>query len=178
MPWRSHKAAAAQRRHFVVFDVAASRCALPRAEVRELLPLPRLSRPPGLPKAVAGFLNLAGAAVPVVDAARLLGLASADDEVEPGLYQHLILIRRGPGPDVALLVDRVVDVISIAPERLTPISDADTLNGCVAGEIDTGGGPIHVISGERLFLEEERQALADFAKSAAERLRDWAAPHP
>ncbi len=76
---------------------------LPRSAVREILPLPRLWRPPGAPGALAGFLNLAGHAVPVVDLAILFGLGQPVTGRQ-ALYRHLVLLQ-GDHP-LALLVDR------------------------------------------------------------------------
>ena len=42
----------------IVFDVCGTACALHRSAAREFLPLPRLWRPPALPRPVAGFFNL------------------------------------------------------------------------------------------------------------------------
>ncbi|MBL6455721.1 chemotaxis protein CheW [Belnapia sp. T6] len=156
----------------VVFTLAGLRCAIRHADVRELLPLPRLWRAPTQPAPVAGFLNLAGEAVPVLDLARLFGLPDGEDDPGAGLYRHLILLRATP---VALLVTRVQDLVSFAPERLRPVADKATLNGCVEAEFELAGGFVHLIAVDRLLLEEERQALLGLRAAAEARLEGWRA---
>ncbi len=82
---------------YLLVAIAGTECALPRGAVREILPLPRLWRPPGAPGALAGFLNLAGSAVPVVDLAVLFGLGQPGTAIaatnRAALYRHLILLR-------------------------------------------------------------------------------------
>lgn len=65
------------------------------------------------PPAVMGFVNLAGAVVPVVNARRLFGLPERDIE----LTDRLIVVRTSMRP-VALLVDHVMGVVERSPESL------------------------------------------------------------
>ncbi|WP_342636507.1 chemotaxis protein CheW [Methylobacterium nonmethylotrophicum] len=153
-------------------DVAGTPCALPREAVREVLPLPRLWRPPGAPAALAGFLNLAGSAVPVLDLAVLFGLGRPV-AARQALYRHLVLVH-GATPQ-ALMVDRAADVVRVAPDQVRPVADAATLNGCVAAEIRLGEGLVHGLSVDRILLAEERVRLAAQTRDAQARLAEWAA---
>lgn len=161
--------------HYVVMRLGSRRCALPRAAVRELLPLPRLWRPPGLPRPLAGFLNLAGEAVPVLDLPRLFGLATAA-EAEDALYRHLVLVGGEGQPPLALLVDRVLDMLRIPAERLRPVPPEATLNGCAVAEIETPEGFIHLLAADRILLAQEEAALAALREGAQARLADWGNP--
>jgi len=58
----------------LVFHLSGQAYGLPLAEVAEVVPMALLSRAPGLPPLLAGFLNLAGTAVPVLRTDRLFGL--------------------------------------------------------------------------------------------------------
>ncbi|GJD52278.1 Chemotaxis protein CheW [Methylobacterium crusticola] len=156
---------------YLLVDVAGTACALSREAVRELLPLPRLWRPPGAPAALAGFLNLAGAAVPALDLAALFGLAPAS--ARDGLYRHLVLLR-GEAP-VALLVDRVDDLVRVDPAQVRPVPEGATLNGCVAEEIRLGERLVHGLSPARILLAEERGRLDAATREAQRRLAEWAA---
>ncbi|GGE41589.1 hypothetical protein GCM10007276_18700 [Agaricicola taiwanensis] len=161
---------------FAVFEVNGTSCALRTDEVAEFLPLPRLSRPPSLPRMIAGFLNLAGTAIPVIDMDALLG-SSRDALAEPGPYAHLILTRPAAGQKtVALLVKRVSEVIS-SKEAPQPVSDDKTLNGCVSGIIEIGSRSVHILASERLLLEAERQELAALTAAAQVRLGEWHVTH-
>jgi len=159
----------------LMFEAGGVGCALRGGDVRELLPLPRLWRPPGGPKPLAGFFNLGGQAIAVVDLPILLGLDSRPDGAEALIYRHLMLVGRlgRPGP-AALLVDRVLDLVAIEPGQLSPMREAATLNGCVEAEIDWQGGLVHLLSLERLLLAEEAQSLAELRRNAQNRLGEWA----
>ncbi|WP_242662240.1 chemotaxis protein CheW [Teichococcus deserti] len=158
---------------YLLFRLGSRRCALPRAAVREVLPLPRLFRPPSLPKPMAGFLNLGGVAVPVIDLTKLFGLASAA-ETEQALYRHILLIGRPDGQaPLGLLVDRVLDLLRLAPERLRAVSPEATLNGCAVAELETAEGFVHLLAADRLLLAQEAAALSALQEAAAARLADW-----
>ncbi|MHB8736823.1 MAG: chemotaxis protein CheW [Terriglobales bacterium] len=60
----------------LVVGVHGMRCMLPVGEVQEIVALPALTRVAEGPTALAGVLNLRGRAVPVLDLATRLGLAS------------------------------------------------------------------------------------------------------
>jgi len=159
----------------IVFDVCGVTCALHRSTVREFLPLPRLWRPPALPRPVAGFFNLGGHAVPVLRLDVLFGLERTEDGPETELYRHLILIDRLGAPGMsALLVDRVIDVANVEPSRLSSVREEGTLNGCVEAEIAWDGRLVHLLSVERILLAEEQQALAELGRQAQIRLSEWA----
>jgi purine-binding chemotaxis protein CheW len=160
----------------ILFDVSGTSCALRRHAVRELLPLPRLWRPPALPRPVAGFLNLSGKAVPVLRLNVLFGLEEGTVSQEAELYRHLILVealgRSGP---CALLVDRVQDMVDLSGARLSPVSETKTLNGCVEAEIELKGRLVHLLSLERILFAEEQQSLVELGRDAQNRLGEWAA---
>jgi purine-binding chemotaxis protein CheW len=169
----------------LLFEVSGIECALRSSEVRELLPVPRLWRPPALPKPVAGFFNLGGQAVPVITLGTLFGLEATKSETtkseasrsdrEAEAYRHLMLVDRvtGAGP-AAFLVDRVLDLVNLPEDRISPVPDSETLNGCLEAEIDHDGSLIHLLSLERILFAEERQSLAELGRHAQNRLSEWA----
>jgi purine-binding chemotaxis protein CheW len=157
---------------YLLVDVAGTGCALPRRAVREILPLPRLWRPPGAPGALAGFLNLAGSAVPVLDLAVLFGLGRPVS-AQAAPYRHLVLLH-GEAP-LALLVDRVADVVRVEADRVRPVADAATLNGCIGAEIRLGDRLVHGLAVDRILLAEERERLTTQTRDAQARLAEWAA---
>ncbi|GJE29595.1 chemotaxis protein CheW [Methylobacterium organophilum] len=156
---------------YLLLDLAGRLCALSRASVREVLPLPHLHAPPAAGGPLAGFLNLSGAPVPVLDLARLLGLRAgaeaAPDAAPADAYSHVVL---SAGGDLGLLVDRVVDLVQVPVEDLRPVSDARTLNGCVEAEIALGDRLVHVLSFARIVTREEQARLETLRLRAAARL--------
>lgn len=154
----------------VLFAMDGLACALPREAVRVLLPLPRLDAPPGLPAPLAGFLNLGGDAVPVVDLARLLGLPPG----EPHPYRHLVLLEppEGLAGPVALLVDRVADVTPPGLP-LRPAEEGLSIGDVVRGMLEADGRSIHLLDPARLLLAQEAAILDSLARQAQERLTRW-----
>lgn len=155
----------------VIFRCGELRCALDRAEVREITPVADFATPPATPPVFAGFLNLGGEAIGVVDAARLFGVAP-DAEHDP-LYRHVLILARAK---LGLLVDRVEDVRAASEADVRASDPGASLNGCVIGEIDTPEGPAHLLSGERLLLGAEQARLQDLRAAEQARLDAAGAP--
>lgn len=156
---------------YLLLDVAGTPCALPRDAVAEVLPLPRLHQPPAGGGPLAGFLDLGGVPVPVVDLARLLGLRDAGTPSGDDPYRHLVL---AADRKTAFLVDRADDLVRVADSAIRPVSESRTLNGCVVGEIAGAQRLVHVLDLGRLLTEEERARLADLTRMRAERLAAFA----
>ncbi len=149
---------------YLLLDVAGTPCALERSGVREILPLPLLHAPPAAGGALTGFLNFAGAPVPVLDLAALLGLREVSLQ---NVYSHVVLLADG---GVGLLVDRAIDIVVVDPESIRHVEGARSLNGCVEAEIVRDDRLVHVLSPARLLTFEERRRIAAFTQRAAERL--------
>jgi len=134
--------------------------------VREIVALPALQRPPGCPEALAGLLNLAGVAIPVLRLDRLLGLPASP----PGAYQAVIILRDAE-PPLAVLADRATDVVAVSAARILPVAPEETYNGCVSAQLALDDGTTaHLLSCERVVDERERRSLADFQAMQQRRL--------
>ena len=149
---------------YLLLDVAGETCALPREVVREILPLPHLHAPPAIGGPIVGFLNLGGVPIAVIDLARLLGLG---ETAAANPHRHLVL---SADRTLALLVDRVLDLVAVTPDAIRPIEDRQTLNGCVAAELVIGDALIHALALENILSVEERERVAAHSHRAAERL--------
>ena len=158
------------QRQLVVFSLAETFCALDLASVREILPTAELSAPPGMPELLAGFLNLGGTAVPVLRLGRLFQMPVK----EPGLYEHLILLR--DSRPLALLVDRVDEVRTCSEDALRPVGEKNSFNGCAQAQLTHKGRTIHVLALDRLLLKEEAARLAELRDLEQKRLRALAGP--
>ncbi len=155
----------------LVFRLAGHGFALPAAQVRECLPLPSLQDRPGLPAHVAGFLELGGVALPVLDLARLLGLRRAEDGLAleaDGLYRHLVLM-----DGVALLVDRATGLAPGLPAP--PDAEADPWqHGCVSRRVLADGETVALLDPDRLMHHDERERLRVLTEAARRRDLGWA----
>jgi purine-binding chemotaxis protein CheW len=157
----------------VVFRCGERRCALGRTAVEEVTPLPDLSRPPGMPANVEGYLNLGGEAVVVVDAAKLFGV-QPDAKIDP-LYRHILILEED-GERTGLLVDRVEDVRAIADDAVISASEEHSLNGSVVGQVDLGGEPVFLLAADRIFMAAEKERLGHLRRIEQTRLDGLASP--
>ena len=157
--------ASSAQRAYLLLDVAGTPCALPRAEAGEILPVPDLFRPFAAGGWLAGFLNLGGSAVPVIDLARLMGLRTG--EHHPGLYDHLVLLAEGR---TAILVDRVSDLVSVPLEQVRAVGPEHAFNGCVAAEITLGEQVVQGLAVARILTVEERVRVEALTRLADARL--------
>ena len=126
-----------------------------------------LLTPPGLPSLLAGILNLRGRAVPIVRLDRLF----AAPEGEPGLYTPLIILRDADRP-LGILVSEVRETVSIQAETVLEADPGHTLNGCATATVEVGGSEVHLLSTERILLQNERRILAEFQVTAQARMRE------
>jgi purine-binding chemotaxis protein CheW len=155
--------------NLLICVVAGRRIALAAAEVAEILPLVPMWRPPTLPRPMAGFVTVRGAAVAVVAPALLFDADAVLDQV--GLYAHLVRLRDGP----CLLVDRAEGMLSVAPAAIRPVDAAASFDGMVTGVADAAGGTAHVVALDRMLADGERMRIAALTAEAARRADEWAA---
>jgi purine-binding chemotaxis protein CheW len=140
----------------LVFEVAGHLCGIRAPEVQEIVLLPALAGVPGQPAVIAGFLNLRGAAVPVVRLDRLFDIGA---RALP-LHTPLIVIAAG-GSLMALAADRVEDVASMPESELRPVAGAQSFNDCALAAFDFAGRVAALLEPGRILLEKERQCVAD-----------------
>jgi purine-binding chemotaxis protein CheW len=165
----SFASVAGQARPLVVFRLNSQMAAFPAESVERVAPMAALLRPPGLPAALEGVLNLAGAAIPVVSLTRLFRLPPQ----KPGLYSMLVVLQLSAESRIAAVVDRVTDIVAVPAYRLRPLDREDFFNGCVEAVVDIEGQSVHLLSIARIMLAKEREVLAEFGEVAQQRLRDW-----
>ncbi|WP_454017346.1 chemotaxis protein CheW [Azospirillum sp. Marseille-Q6669] len=163
----------------MIFSVSGRTLALPGKPGRGSRPLPRLDRPPAAPAVVAGLFRYQGRAVPVLRLDLLFGF----DAAPPELYAPLFLTE-WDGRPLALLAERVFNILPIPDAERMAADPALTFNGCAVATIPHGGphggphdgGTATVIDPSRLLTEAEGRLLAAFQAMADERLARLAAP--
>ena len=160
---------AESQRTLLLFHLAGRTAAFPLESIQRVTPMAQLARPPGLPAALEGILNLGGAAVPVVRLDRLLQLP----EQRLGLYSMLIILKGPSASQIGILVDRVSGIISVPQSALLPVRDEDTFNACAEAAVSVSDQVIHILSPARILLEKERETLSQFQAAAQRRLQDW-----
>ena len=115
------------QRALLSFYSAGRVAAVPLESVERIVPMAQLACPPSLPSLLKGILNLAGRSVPVLRLDRLLQLP----EQPPGLYSMLIVLKGLSDSQIAVLVDRVSEVLTVPVSALLPIGKEDSFNACV-----------------------------------------------
>jgi purine-binding chemotaxis protein CheW len=151
----------------LIFCVGSEWCALPVDRIEEVVPIAALSKPPGLPGILEGFLNLRGSAVPVVRLDRLFNL----NLTSIGLYSPLVVVHSAT-QRLALLVDQAIDIIRIPVDGLFPVAKGTCFKDCADAEVEVDGRTAHLLSVDRLLLAEERQRIADLQAMAQSSLAE------
>jgi len=159
-----------------MFELDGQIYALPIAPIVQIIEMVTI-RPVPQNKGVAeGVINVQGAAVPVIDLRRHLGL--------PATFLHLhtpIVLVQVDQLTVGLVVDEVMNVIRLVDDQV--VRPADILPEEL-GEVPLLRGLVHVPEGtvllldlKHLFLPSQKQALAQVARALlgeeeTERLED------
>jgi purine-binding chemotaxis protein CheW len=156
---------------FLVFQLADRLAAFPVEDVERVTSMAELVRPPGLPSALEGVLSLGSVAIPVLRLDRLFGLPAQ----RLGLYSMLIILRAPSDGRVAILVDRVSEILSVPDDGLRRIDEEDAFNGCAEAIATIRGEAVHVLSPARIILAKEREVLSEFQTMAQQRLDEWKA---
>ncbi len=100
--------------HAVVVSVGAEHFAIPSDGVRELVPMPHVTRLPGTPRWIRGIAYCRGEIVSAVDLGAWFGVAM---KAEP---RYLALLR-GPEGFLGLGVEEVVGFRTIHVDEITPV---------------------------------------------------------
>jgi purine-binding chemotaxis protein CheW len=155
----------------LIFSLSDRLAAFSAGDVERVTPMAELAQPPGLPPALEGLLNLGGDAVPVLRLDRLFGLAPQC----PGLYSMLIVLRSRGSGRIAILADRVSEILSVPNDGLRPISQEDAFNGCAEAIATIRHEAVHLLSPDRIILANERLVISQFRAMEQARLEKWTA---
>jgi purine-binding chemotaxis protein CheW len=136
--------------------VAGEAYALPSAAVRQIIRFAKLSRVPNAPPSVLGALNLRGEVVVVVDMSSCLGLGQAAIDLKTP-----VVIAVAHGHLIGLVVDRVLDVLTLDPQNLEEPSSAMASAVCVAAVGPVMGQLVQVLDVDQLLTAVELQTLED-----------------
>lgn len=149
----------------VTFDVAGQTYALSAQAVERILPSAEVDCPPLAPTVLHGFLNIGGQIVPVLQLSRLFQLPDA----ALGLWTPLIVLRHA-ARRLALLVDRVHQVVDIEADALKPLPPGHALNDCVQAVWRSPTGAVLLLSTEQLLLQQEHRRIDELQELARQRL--------
>jgi len=147
--------------HLVTLGLGAEMFAVPVACVIEILAMRDLFRVPDAPAYLAGLTEVRDQAVPVIDLRLRLGLPPA-----PVTHQTRIIVLEvaaaGKTLVVGLIADRVIEVITLAADRIGPPPQfgGRWASDYIAGVGRYGAGFVIVFGMDRLFSGEEITHIA------------------
>ncbi|WP_237051400.1 chemotaxis protein CheW [Magnetospirillum sp. ME-1] len=151
----------------VMFRLTGQCFGLPVEEVREVVPLAWLDRPPHLPAIVEGILNLGGQAVPVLRLDRLLGMEGGHYGMDASI---LIMRPRSESGVVGLLVEHVDGVRDAGDFAAMDLPPGQSFNDCLAEVLERDGRSVNLLAWDRVLLSQERAALSEFQVRTQQRL--------
>ena len=143
-----------------VFRWAGECFAVLLARVREVLPMAALSRPPGAPACLEGFVILEGEAIPVMRLDPLLG-RSGPERVRAS---HQLLVLRADPFDFALWVENVEDVLPSGDWPESRLEPAWSFQGLAQGCFEWNGERVHLLEVDELLHATERIRVDDFRR--------------
>lgn len=155
---------------YVIFRHSSSLLAMDRRRVKEIVFLPELSSPPGMPKFLGGLIDVRGSLVPLLRLERLFDLPP----VKLHLYSPVVIGEIG-GQMLGIAGDEVIGLRDPTAGRVETMAPHAVFNDCVTGRFTLDSGDeVLILALENLLLDAERQALAAFAEMEKAR-RDGAA---
>ena len=144
----------------VVVEVEGRRCGLLARDVHEVVAAVRPSPLPGAPSEVEGLVNLRGTTVPVLDLRVRFGLPG-----RPVRPSDRMVVVEAAGRRLALRVDRVVDLASVAAADVDVEAHPLTGSGLTAGVARLPDGLL-VICDLDAFLSADDVVALDLALAA------------
>jgi purine-binding chemotaxis protein CheW len=139
---------------FLSFDLGGELYAVPIMRVREILGgAPQVTRIPNSPSFLKGLINLRGAIIPVVDLREELGLSA-------GPYGRftVVIIAEVVGTMIGLVVDAVVDVVSLDKAAVKPPPanlHAQVRADFVGGLADVGDRLVVLLDLDRVLTDDQ-----------------------
>lgn len=114
-----------------VLDISGSFYAMAMSSLGEIFRPGTITRVPAMHTAVLGYANRRGDPIAIIDPVKLLGIPGKPCEPGP----HLMAVSM-VGTDIAIVIDRAVDVTRAEPQRVTDHHQAIVWNGSSIAIID------------------------------------------
>lgn len=158
---------AAAAHPWVTFRLGSQVYGLPVAPIEQIVPMVTITPLPEIGEPVVGMINVRGRAVTVVDLRCLVGQARA-----AFLLDTPIMLARIGAHSLGLVVDEVLDVLSLPPQDL--IAPAQLLPAelgeapVIAALARFQGGLALLLNPDHLFRPEQREVLSRAAGMLAQ----------
>jgi purine-binding chemotaxis protein CheW len=125
-------------------------------EIRGWSPVTRL---PHSPPAVLGVLNLRGVVVPIIDLRVRFGMAAAEFTAITVIIVLSLRTERGD-QEFGIVVDKVMDVVDIAPEQIrpTPATSCAATRDAIEGIATVDEQMLILLDAERMIFRDPPSA--------------------
>jgi purine-binding chemotaxis protein CheW len=145
---------------YLTFDLAGDEYGLPVLTVREIIRMMSITAVPQVPGHVRGVINLRGKIVPVVDLRARLGFPALAYTERTCIIVVEIATAATRVP-MGVIVDRVSEVLSIAPGEIEPMPDfGDGVRASNVKAVAKVKGQVKVLVDLDRVLGAEGQTLA------------------
>jgi purine-binding chemotaxis protein CheW len=144
---------------FLVFAVEGQKYALPLETVARIVRAVEITSLPKAPPIVIGIVNFRGRVVPVVNLRRRFGLPEREMELSDQL-----VVANTPARPVALLADRVEEVVEIDPQEIIDAGRIVPQTEYLAGVVKASGSLV-LIHDLATFLSLDEDAALTKALS-------------
>ncbi len=141
---------------FVTFELGGQTYGVNVAEVAEVIRMVGMSRAPETLPFVVGLVNIRGHVVPAVDMRARLHLDSASYTLATP-----ILITRTDGTTVGLVVDRVLEVMTLPDNVIEQPNNMFSRSQCLVGVAKVEAKMIFLIDLHGIFTADEAQLLEE-----------------
>ena len=150
----------------LIFSIGPQFYGLPIETLQEVLLLSELSRPPGLPAAIEGFLKLGNRLLPILRLDRLFGLPV----ITLNLYTPVLILRKLEHP-YGLIVEKVSEIVTVTQQQLSPVEPSLSFRGSLEAELQLDTRTIHIFNLHKLLDAQEDQAITHFKEEEQIRLQ-------
>jgi len=153
-------------RQVLTFALGAEVYGVDILRLKEIRGWSAVTRLPHSPPAVLGVLNLRGVVVPIIDLRVRFGMAAAEFTAVTVIIVLSLRTARGD-QEFGIVVDKVMDVVDIAPDQVRPAP----ATGCAAaGEVIAGIATVDeqmliLLDAERLIFQQP--STAELPQAAA-----------
>jgi purine-binding chemotaxis protein CheW len=141
-------------RELIAFRIGAQEFCVDIMSIREIRGWTPATPLPQSPSFVRGVINLRGAVLPIIDLAARLGFPPAEPTV-----RHVIIVAQVDHQIVGLLVDAVLDILSVTDEivQTTPDVASEMAKTFVLGVLAVEGRMISLIALDHVLPPQERE---------------------
>lgn len=122
-------------RKFLEIKLGSDSYAFELRQVKEVIPMPKVTPVAGAPSYVVGVVDFRGSVLTLVDIRKKLGIKPLEDTFENG-----IVIFSHNGKLIGMIIDSLGKVVDISDSSISPVPDTDKFSAYLSGLIQQETG--------------------------------------